>query len=221
MSFRIRPFAGAVSGLFLALGVLAAPAQAQEAAIKAGLAVSRLQTEGAIPFNSSFVGTSIGGHVRFMFGPVGLQPEIQMISRGGSVDAPESMEERIRIEYIEIPLLLVLPFRVGAFEPYAFAGPSAALESRCRSIVEEDGLKTNFGCDQSTGNVFDRRMFDYGINAGAGISHRLGAGRLLVEARHTWGMRNIYDGDVEGIEVRNRSFLMSIGYTITSRDPEN
>src|SRR5690606_41485097 len=48
-----------------------------------------------------------------------------------------------------LPILsIVFPFRVGRFEPYAFGGPVIALETRCRSIIEENGLKTNFGCDE-------------------------------------------------------------------------
>jgi hypothetical protein len=194
-----------------------APAAAQEAAIKGGIAVSRFASQGATPFSESFVGTSLGGHVRFMFGAVGIQPEIQMVARGASADHSESVEERLRLEYIEIPVMLVVPFRAGSFEPYAFGGPSVALESRCRSIVEEEGLKTNFGCDQPTENVFDRKAFDWALSAGAGVARRLGAGRLLLEGRHTWGMRNIYDGEVDGIEIRNRTFILSIGYTINTR----
>jgi hypothetical protein len=201
----------------IALMVAGTPAASQEAALKGGLAVSRFESKGATPFDDNFIATAFGGHVRFRFGPVGIQPEIQMVVRGGSARHSESVEERLRLEYIELPLMFVLPFQVGTFEPYAFGGPSIALESRCRSIVEEEGLKTNFGCDQPTENVFDRNTFDWGLSAGAGVSHRLGSGRLLLEGRHTWGMRDIYDGDAEDIEIRNRTFILSIGYTISTR----
>jgi hypothetical protein len=137
-----------------------------------------------------------------------------MVSRGAS-GSGAAADERMRLEYMELPVMLVFPVQVGSFEPYAFGGPMLSLETRCRNIIEVDGLKTNLGCDgQATGNVFDRRSFDYGASAGAGISHRLGSGRVLLEGRHTWGLRNIYDGEVEGAEVRNRSLVFSIGYVI-------
>jgi hypothetical protein len=94
-----------------------------------------------------------------------------------------------------------------------------SLETRCRSTVEQDNLKTNFDCDaQATEHSFDRRVLDYGASAGAGVSHRIGSGRILLEGRHTWGLRDIYDGSIEGLEVRNRSFVFSIGYAIVPDD---
>jgi hypothetical protein len=203
----------------LAAAASSVPVSAQEIALKGGMAISRFETTGTIPFDGTFISTSFGGHARFRFGRIALQPEIYMVSRGASTGDDAAMDERIRLEYMEIPLMLVVPFRAGSFEPYAFGGPMLSLETRCRSIIEESGLKTNFGCDDgSAGNSFDRRAFDYGVSAGAGVSHRLGGGRILVEGRHTWGLRDIYDGIDTGVEVRNRSFVFSIGYTILPDD---
>jgi hypothetical protein len=205
---------------FAAATAFAAPVSAQEVALKGGIAVSRFQSGGTVPFDGSFVSTSFGGHARFRFRYFALQPELYMISRGAS-GSGIAADETMRLEYMELPLMLVFPVQVGAFEPYAFGGPMLSLETRCRSIFETDGLKTNIGCDgRSGGNVFDRRSFDYGASAGVGISHKLGSGRILVEGRHTWGLRDIYDDETEGIEVRNRSFVFSIGYAIIPDDME-
>jgi len=186
---------------------------AQEIALKGGIAISKFETSGDVAFDDSFVSTSFGGHVRFRFGPIALQPELHLVSRGASVSDDE-MKQRLRLDYMEVPLMLVVPVHVGAFEPYVFGGPMLALETRCRNIIEEEGLTTNFGCDDDTlENSFDRGVFDYGATVGAGISRRLGSGRILLEARNTWGLRNIYDGEGD-IEVRNRTMLFSIGYAI-------
>ena len=195
---------------------VAAPASAQDIALKGGLAISRFESTGTMPFDGSFRSTSFGGHVRWYFGPIGLQPEVHIVSRGASIDnPPEGVEERLRLDYMEIPLMLVLPVQVGDFQPYAFGGPMVSLETRCRSIVEEEGLTTNFGCDdQASPNTFDRRAVDWGFSAGAGVSHRIGSGRVLLEGRHTWGLRDIYDGEGDDIEVRNRSMVFMIGYVI-------
>ncbi|HSJ32879.1 MAG TPA: porin family protein [Longimicrobiales bacterium] len=189
------------------------PLSAQEIALKGGIAVSHFQSVGPNPFDGTFVSTAFGGHARFRFGRVALQPELQMVSRGATAEA-SALDERMRLEYMEVPLMLVVPVRVGSFEPYAFGGPMISLETRCRSIIEENNLKTNFDCDdRSGGNAFDRRALDYGASAGAGVSHKLGSGRVLLEGRYTWGLRDIYDGP-DDIEVRNRSYVVSIGYTI-------
>lgn len=206
--------------LILALSAtfgFAAPMAAQDIALKGGLAISRFESTGAMPFDGSFRSTSFGGHVRWYFGPIAIQPEVQIVSRGASIEnPPEGTEERIRLDYMEIPLMLVLPVQIGDFRPYAFGGPMLSLETRCRSIVEEEGLTTNFGCDDASAeqNTFDRRAVDWGVSAGAGVSHRIGSGRILLEGRHTWGLRDIYDGAGEDIEVRNRSMVFMIGYVI-------
>jgi hypothetical protein len=139
-----------------------------------------------------------------------LQGEANMVTRGGR---SEDGVETLRLQYLELPLLLVVPVDIGRFQAYGFGGPLLSLETRCRYIFEEEGLKTNFGCDQSTSSVFDRRPFDYAATIGAGLSHPLGSGRILVEGRHTWGMRNVYDGP-DAIEVKNRSIMLSLGYTL-------
>lgn len=197
------------------------PLAAQEIALKGGIAISRFQVNGGptgegndpARFDGTFVATAFGGHARFAFGRFALQPELQMVSRGATA-SQSALDERMRLEYMEIPLMVVVPFRLGAFEPYVFGGPMVSLETRCRSTIEENDLKTNFDCDDRSINSFERSVIDYGASAGAGVSHRLGSGRILLEGRHTWGLRDIYDGDAEAIEVRNRSFVVSVGYAI-------
>lgn len=194
--------------------VLTAPLAAQEIALKGGIAISRFHATGPLQFDDSFVSTAFGGHARFRFGRIAIQPELQLVSRGATASA-SATDERMRLEYMEVPVMLVVPVTVGSFEPYVFGGPMVSLETRCRSIIEEDNLKTNFECDdQATENSFDRAVIDYGASAGLGVSHRIGSGRILIEGRYTWGLRDIYDGIDDSIEVRNRSTVISIGYAI-------
>jgi len=188
-----------------------APAAAQELALKAGVAISQFQTEGLERFGDSYASTAFGVHYRMPVGPIAFQPELYMVSRGArGPDA--SGEERLKLDYLEIPLLLVVPVRVGTLEPYAFGGPYIGLETRCRYAFEEGGLSTNLGCE-STSDLFDRRALDYGFTVGAGAAHKLGSGRLMLEARHTQGLRDIYDG-ADDAEIRNRSVLILLGYTL-------
>jgi hypothetical protein len=206
-----------VAAMFAA-AALAAPLGAQEIALKGGVAISRFQASGGSPFDDGFVSTAFGGHARFRFGRIALQPELQMVSRGARASA-SALEERMRVDYMEVPLMIVLPVTVGSFEPYAFGGPMISLETRCRSIIEENDLRTNFECDDtSAGSSFERSLIDYGVSAGAGVSHRIGSGRVLIEGRYTWGLRDIYDGEAEGVEIRNRSAVISVGYAIIPGD---
>ncbi|MEX1182828.1 MAG: porin family protein [Gemmatimonadota bacterium] len=189
----------------------ASPAAAQEVALKGGVAWSNFDADGPTPFDQRLVATSLGGHMRFRFGPVWLQPELHVVTRGAEI--ADSLQTQLRVEYLEVPLLLTVPFRFGAYEVYAFGGPMVALETRCRSITEANDLKTNVACDPPRPPLFERRALDYGLAAGGGASRELGSGRLLIEARRTWGMNNIYEGG-GATELRNQTLVLLIGYVI-------
>jgi hypothetical protein len=194
-----------------------APAAAQETGIKFGVSASRLQGDVAEFWDGSLIATTFAGHVRFHFGPIALQPELHVVTKGASVSAPAPERrdlEQMRLEYLEMPLLLVVPVQVGALEPFVFAGPSLMLESRCRWVVREDGLRSTFSCDPApAGQVFERRVFDFGAVVGGGASYPVGAGRLLLEARHTRGLRNIFSGQADA-DAYNRTFTVLLGYTL-------
>jgi hypothetical protein len=198
--------------------VSATPGMAQEIAFKGFVARSNFAESGTgtNPWTEDLTSTGFGGHVRFRFGPFGLQPELQIVTRGTESSAPMAEEAHLRIEYLELPLLIVFPLPLGRLEPYAFGGGMVALESRCRYAVREEGLRSNFACDSPSGSgaVFERRKADYGVVGGGGLSYRVGSGRILLEARHTWGMRNIVS-DESTLELRNRTLMIGIGYSIS------
>jgi hypothetical protein len=222
MARVISQWCGATVRLSLGLAAaglvaLAGPAAAQqEMAVKGAVTFSHLQLEGPnlIPFDDRLVATAFGGHVRFRLGPVLLQPEIFLVTKGGKASATVYEEEQLRTEYIELPLLLALPLRIGSLEAYGLGGGMIALESRCRYVIRDQGLRSNFGCDGVPQSVFARRVFDYGVIAGGGLSYPVATGRVLIEARHTWGMRNIVNPPPD-TEARHRTFLLVLGYAIS------
>jgi hypothetical protein len=195
----------------LALAGTVLPATAQETALKAGASVSRLDTH---PFwDDPLTATAFGGHIRFRFGRIALQPELLVLTKGANASAALE-QEQLRLEYIEVPALVVVPVSIGALEPFVYGGPTLMLESRCRYVIRREGLRSSVGCDppRPDANIFARNQFDYGLTAGGGASYPLGAGRVMLEARHTWGMRNIQRG--AGPEVRNRTVAVLLGYAM-------
>jgi hypothetical protein len=205
--------------IFAAVAMLAcaAPLTAQQTAFKGGIAISRLAQNGSglDPWDDDLVATSVGGHVRFRFGPIAIQPEINVVTRGGRQSATLLEDEQLRLEYMEVPVLLVVPVRIGQLEPYAFGGGMVALETRCRFVQKDAGLKSSFGCETTDPNsdVFDRNTADYGLVAGGGASYPIGSGRIFIEARYTWGMRNMVD-DAAFADLRNRTAVFGIGYSV-------
>jgi hypothetical protein len=201
----------AAAGITLVAGTSGGVEAQQDLTIKGGVAVSRLT--GSEYWDQRTVATTFGGHVRFHFGPIALQPELHVTTKGATASSADE-DERLRLEYIEVPALLVLPVRVGEMEAFAYGGPSIILESRCRYIIRRDGLRTNFPCDPPAPPVFRRPAFDFGAVAGGGIAHRLFNGRASLEARHTWGLRNINSTD-SGASVKNRTISVMLGYSMS------
>jgi hypothetical protein len=192
------------------------PLAAQETAIKGGVTISRLQTTGAEYWDDNLISTTFGGHVRLRFGPLTVQPELHVLTKGASASQPfpqQLEEDQIRLEYLEVPLMVVLPVTVGPLEPYVMGGPTLMLESRCRSFIRQEGLRTNLPCDPPTGRLFSRAAFDWGVSAAAGAAYPVLGGRAFVEGRHTWGLRDIHRGPGDA-EVRNRTLGFLIGFAM-------
>lgn len=203
------------ASLAIVFGAPFAAAAQQEATLKGGVAISSLT--GSDFWDDNLVTSVFGGGVRFRLGFLTLQPELFVVTKGAEASAtsiPQIDEEQLRLEYIEVPVLVVLPARFGDIEVNAFGGPTLMLESRCRYIVrDQQGLRTNFPCEGLGEPVFRRNTFDFGATAGAGISHRIGAGRLGIEARHTWGIRDV-NSDAAFGDIRNRTMMLLLGYSI-------
>jgi hypothetical protein len=220
---RCRTAVAAVAAVMMMGAAAPTPAAAQESAIKGGVSISRLESTGLDYWDESLVASTFGGHVRMRLGFLTVQPELHLITKGASASQPipaNLEDDQIRIEYIEVPLLVVLPLRVGDAEPFLMAGPTIMLESRCRSFVRVDGLRTNIPCNPPTGQLFERRAFDWGAVVAGGVAYPLLGGRVFVEGRHSWGLRDIHTGPGTA-EVRNRTLAFHVGYAVTwaPRDP--
>jgi hypothetical protein len=191
-------------------------AVAQETTVKGGVAISRFNAAEPSYWDDQLTTTFFGVHARFrILGPIMIQPELAIVTKGAAASQPRAPAEReqIRLEYIEIPALIVVPFRIGPAEPFVYGGPSLMLETRCRWFVWVDDLRRILGCDPPREEVFRRNALDYGLIAGGGASYPIGPGRASIEARHNWGLRNIHRDGTQ--ELRNRTFSVLLGYSLT------
>ncbi|HSJ23552.1 MAG TPA: porin family protein [Longimicrobiales bacterium] len=211
-----RCWTAAMAALMAGSAGAAMPAAGQETGIKGGVSISRLQTDGAEYWDDNLVTSTFGGHARFRLGPLVLQPELLVVTKGASASQPfpaDLEDDQIRMEYIEVPLMIVVPVSIGMVEPYVMGGPALMLESRCRSYVRQDGLRTNLPCDPPQGQLFRRTAFDYGVAAAGGVAYPVFGGRAFVEGRHTWGLRNIHKGPGDA-DVRNRTLSFLVGFAM-------
>lgn len=188
-----------VPSLFLLALGLSSAAHAQTIGFKLGASMATQEFDPEEERNS-ITGFAGGGFVRFGLGRLGVQLEALSITKGSESEATGS---ELKIEYIEVPLLLHLPLTVGqSFAPYIIAGPFLAFDIDCE-------LETTAG---ETSECGDREKLDLGLSAGGGLGFAVGPGALLLEGRYSWGLKNINDADTP--EIKNRNALFVIGYEI-------
>jgi hypothetical protein len=205
---------------------LASPAAAQmgertlELGIKGGPTFSTVSVEddeGADFGNLTAFG--IGAFLRIPAGAVAFQPELLYVGKGSKVteaDFGGNVDLKIKLSYIEIPLLIQVPIGAGqGATPYIFGGASLAFETGCTFSAEGDGVSLDIDCDEGDEEdlEFQRKKFDYGAVIGAGLRLPAGSGAFLVEGRYTLGLADLNDLN-EDNSIKNRSAAVYVGYSL-------
>jgi hypothetical protein len=145
-----------------------------------------------------------------------IEPQALFSQKGADVDgtgAKSSLDGSIRINYIEIPVLLKVrfPMSYSQVTPFLFAGPSFAFRVGCTARGEILTATGSEDCDKvGNGTLLDLKSTDVGLTGGGGIQFNAGGYPLRLDARYTWGLTDINDsGDAR--EIKNRAFAATIG----------
>ncbi len=169
--------------------------------LKGGLTASTLNVEERRGIEvSSIWGAAAGIFVgKPLTDSLGLQIEA-LVSQRGARDETAGRSTTVRLAYLDVPVLL----RVGntqsdRLHAHAFAGPTFGFK------LKADGPNDSiFGGGNTTGEV---KAFDLGLTLGAGFD----VDRISVDARYTFGLRNVAVAPSDGV-VKNRSFALLLGY---------
>lgn len=209
-----------VVGALLVGGAADAQAQGLEIGAKLGASFSTwdLDPEEDLETLTALTG---GGFVRIGFGGFSIQPELMFVRKGTEFATGTDDDFEVRVDYVEIPLLLRYDIGlVGApLSPYLYAGPAVAFEVACEFAGSSGGVDATIDCDDAAaelGEDFEHEEMDFGVMVGGGVGFGLGPGRLLVEGRYTWGLRDLLEPDpTEGpAELKNRSGAVLVGYSV-------
>lgn len=183
-----RVFAGALVVAVLAVAPSAAEAQA---GVKGGLLYSTLKFEDTDDVYESRTGWTAG--VFFGSGrnrPVGVQGEVNVLQKGGS-DAFGD----VKLYYLQVPVLL----RIGGgstVNVYGLVGPS--FDIKVAEKVEDVAF------------VDEYEGVDVSLTGGVGVE----IGKLVIEGRGNWGLRNVAKTTselFEGEKLTSRSFALQVG----------
>ena len=140
---------------------------------------------------------------------ISLQPEALFAMKG--TKSTELENTGINLTYADIPLLLKLSVPTeGKFVPSVFAGPSIGIlmSADYERALEETDIKDYL------------KSADVGLVLGVGFDYLIGAGRLLLDARYTFGFSTIIDDPErfgpeppgEEVEVKTNGMMFMVGY---------
>jgi hypothetical protein len=180
----------------------AASAQGMEIGVKGGLSLAEF-SGGDNAFDDaegSRKGLVAGAFLAFpLGGPLSLQPEALFAQKGSAYDFSD-LDTTVKLDYVEVPLLLKARFGVG-IRPYVFAGPYVGfrLEATADSDAGEDGLSQSDLEEQTKGT-------DFGLVGGAGVE----VGVFLVEARYARGLAGIATDDIDD-DIDNAVWSLLVG----------
>ena len=182
--------------LFIAGASLQASAQVQVAlGLKAGVNLSKLNTDDADANTSNITAFHGGAFALFKLTKIGVQPEFLFSQQGSSIDDVDLGKEDLKMSYISIPVMLkfylAAGFNIQAGPQFGFLN-SAEL----KGVPDvKDGLKSS----------------DVSANVGLAWDAPFG---LVLDARYNIGLSDINDGSAIEGEIKSGVFQFSLGYKI-------
>lgn len=213
---------------FLILGLLLAKPLGAEIGIKGGMSLSGLLSSTGdyrhvlgYEMNGLTGGILMGFQAGFfktfdLSHRLQIQPEISFALRGGDAGSTfiyDDIVYKIKIYYVEFPL--IFKYRIwtkGAFSAGIFSGPYAALKIKAekQTVIWKVEEKT------ALDNV---KTLDFGLLLGLGGEYDIGSGRVLLELRSAFGLKNMMEV-LPGItrlypdkdHIRNFYFSVIVGY---------
>lgn len=167
------------------------------------------ELERRVGFSAGLAG-AIAGPGRMRFHLEALVTEKGFVERDGSEEA------RLRVRYLEIPVLtgVALTDGDGPWVPELYAGPWVAFETSCQAGLRSPALEVDFDCDEVPDDPVLRETWDWGLALGGLLELALTpALRGRADVRYTLGLHNV-DGapDLDNIDVRHRGVSVTLGF---------
>lgn len=191
--------------------LLTTPMQAQRIGLVAGGTFSQLRGLDNVNAKNR-TGTMFGVALTLpMSGRVAVQPELLFINKGSRFNTGSGGNSNIRLDYLEIPMLLRFDRSVtSALSPHLYVGPSLGFKVGCNvQVSTSPGTSSN--CTRDA--FFQPTSVDWGAIVGAGVDlNVLGLG-VTGGARYGVGLANISKDDGSALEqrVRNGTLMVYAG----------
>jgi len=202
---KMRKFFGLVcAGLFVAGLSSFARAQDLSFGVKAGLNMANHTAPIEGDTYKMKTGVAIGGFAEYAIDDnLAIQPELIYTQKGLEYEytsGGQIYKYKIKLDYIEIPLLLKYSISPGENVcPFVFAGPALGILMSAKSDSED--IKSI--CNST----------DIGLVLGGGVEFESG---VSIDLRYDMGMTKVWD--VEGEDYKDKNIVISlmVGYKLPS-----
>lgn len=159
-----------------------------------------------------------------------IQPEVLYAQRGFEAnvslledDPSGDIGAKLRMNYLEVPVLAKLSFGGDKVQGFLTAGPSVSYWMSGKTTYsfagEEEEEDYEFQDDFEDGMKENR--LDFGASIGVGVAYRLGPGALNLDVRYGLGLSDIskYEDDRPSDESKgsHRTFGVSVAYLFGGR----
>jgi len=139
----------------------------------------------------------VGGIVQYEFSGFSdkfrLESGLLLSCKGGNSEY--SLNQKITLNYLELPVNAIFSFDMGANKFQIIAGPYLGI------LVDE---KPKIGYSQIG---ISAKTLDYGINMGVGME----MDAIITRIQYGYGLANIYKGGFNSDDIKNRVISISIG----------
>lgn len=175
-----------------------------------GLSLAKISGDGVADDLSNRTGISIGAFLETpISGMLSFQPEVNYAQKGAK-DSDEGFEVSLKIDYIEVPLLVKFDLPTsGSISPHVLVGPALGFKAGCKIGGEQGGTDVDVDCSEDD---IDLKSFDFGAIVGAGVGFPAGPGEARIGARYNFGLLDV-ENSSEGEGVTNRAFSLLVGFS--------
>lgn len=205
------------STLFLlgALCALAFPLQAQTVlGIHLGVNVAELGGDD-VGGGDARTGLNIAGSVTFPLGESLALHTGAGYSQKGLTESDQGIDVTLKLDYIEIPVLIRYAFPTeGSLGIHVMGGPAIGIEASCKLEASFESSSASVDCDDPDAEL-ETKTFDFGLMGGFGASLGLtDRVDLVVDLIYNLGLTSIEDSGA-GADVKNRAFTIRAGAAIS------
>lgn len=152
-------------------------------------------------------GFAVGAFLCYEIGEnFSLQPEIFFSQKGARFEDVSGVlpEARAKLSYLDLPVLakFYFPSLAKKIRGYLFTGPNFSLWLSGKTVLSAGG-------ESAERKIENANSLDFGLTFGGGVEFPLGAGKISLDARWTWGLSWIE----KDREEKNVVFSFLLGYS--------